>query len=513
MLRNKIIDRMASSVSNKINTPLVLTLDIGTSSTRAMLFDGSGQPVDGMEAQVQYEMHTTPDGGVEISATELLDFAARALDLLLQQAGPAAPPIAGVGVCTFWHNLLGIDADGRPLTPVYSWADTRSAPAVAELRARLDEDAVHARTGCVFHSSYLPAKLLWLSRSQPKVFRRVRHWMSIGEYLFLVLFGRTVCSLSMASATGMFDQNLSTWDGEVLSALSVDPSQLSPLGDLDTPLAGLEASLAQRWPMLTSVPWYPALGDGACNNIGSGCVTLERLALMVGTSGAMRVLWESDRVRIPRGLWCYRADRRRFVMGGALSNGGNVFRWLMEHLRFDDEVHAVERRLAAMLPDAHGLTVLPFWAGERSPDWVSDAKAVLIGLNLNTEPIDILRAVLESVAYRFAAIYEILCEAAPDAQEIIASGGGLLHSPTWMQIMADVLGKPVVASAVKEASSRGAALLVLEALGVLHDLAAVAVPRATSYNPDPKHHARYQQAMARHRKVYRLFVDAKPWAW
>src|SRR5262249_55281924 len=133
--------------------------------------------------------------------------------------------------------------------------------------------AVHARTGCVFHSSYLPAKLLWLSQAQPGVFRRARRWMSIGEFIFLKLFGRPICSVSMASATGLFDQNLCAWDGEVLAALSIDPDQLSPLGDMNTPATGLIAPFARRWPRLRAIPWYPALGDGACNNLGSGCIT------------------------------------------------------------------------------------------------------------------------------------------------------------------------------------------------------------------------------------------------
>lgn len=489
----------------EVAPPFILTLDVGTSSARAMLFDRLGRNVERMEARVTYEVRTTPDGGVEVDAGEMLERVVRSIDELLLRAGRFAPQIQGVAVSTFWHTLLGVGLDGLALTPVYTWADTRSTAEAAELRQRLDEAQVHARTGCVFHPSYLPAKLLWLYRSEPETFRRVSRWMSFGEYLYLRLFGRTVCSISMASGTGLFDQHRCDWDEEVLAVLPIEIEQLSPLGDLDAPLTGLKGDLARRWPTLREVPWFPALGDGACSNIGSGCLSPERIALMVGTSGAMRVLWQADKVSIPSGLWCYRADRRRVVMGGALSNGGNLLEWLLDTLRLGTDVEP-ERQLASFEPDAHGLTMLPFFAGERSPGWAASARAAIVGLSLNTRPVDILRAGLEAVAYRFALIYDILSLAVPQAREIIASGGALLHSPTWLKIMADVLGRPVVASAEPEASSRGAALLALEALGVITHLEVAPAALGQTFWPDPKRHKQYRRAVERQRQLYGVLV-------
>ncbi|MBI4552499.1 MAG: gluconokinase [Candidatus Latescibacteria bacterium] len=484
--------------------PFVLALDIGTSSVRTIVFDRLGQPA-GAQAQVAYEMRTTPDGGVEIDADHLIGIVGQTLDALYDQAYPSLSHVIGVAVSTFWHNLIGVDADGRAVTPLISWADTRPEAAVPRLRERLDEAATHARTGCVLHASYLPAKLLWLARAHPAAFRQAARWMSIGEYLFQRFFGRSVCSLSMASGTGLFNQHTCTWDRETIQALPIDPDQLSPLTDLQTPVAGLVDEFARRWPALRDVPWWPAVGDGACSNIGSGCVSSDRIALMVGTSGAMRVLWPTETFTIPHGLWCYRADRRRVVMGGALSNGGNVYEWMRDTLRLrsPDEV---ERDLAAIEPDTHGLTVLPFWAGERSPGWHGSARATLTGLSLHTTPLHILRAGLEATAYCFAFIHRIIQTVRPEARTIIASGGGLLHSPVWMRMMADVLGQPVTASAVPEASSRGAALLALEAAGVLTDLTEAPVPLGMPYAPDPERHERYRAAMERQQRLYDVLI-------
>lgn len=485
-------------------SPLIVTLDVGSSSVRALGFDAAGRALPG-ECRLDYEPDTTPDGGVTADPERLLRLTAEALDGLLAALGPRAGAVTGVAVSTFWHTVLGVGADGRARTPLYSWADTRSAEAAEALRARVDEKAYHARTGCVLHTSYLPARLFWLAASDPAAFAASRRFLSFGEYLHLRLFGETRCSVSMASGTGLFDQHRQRWDGAILDAVALTPERLAPLADLDTPLTGLRPEWASRWPALARVPWLPALGDGACSNVGAGCIGPDRIALMVGTSGAMRVCWPTDHVTIPPGLWCYRVDRRRVLLGGALSNGGNLYAWLRETLRLDPP-EAIERELAAMPPAGHGLTLLPFLAGERSTGWVAAARAAVVGASLATRPIDVVRAALETVAYRFALIHALLVEACPGAREVVATGGALTASPAWTQIMADVLGVPVRPSTEAEGSSRGAALLALEALGALPSLAAAPAGFGPTVAPDPGRHARYREGLARHRQLYELLI-------
>jgi gluconokinase len=483
--------------------PLILTVDVGSSSVRAILFDDQANSVDGMSARRSYEFHTTPDGGVEIPAEMLLNLVIEVLDEVVAKAGNLLSDVVAVSVSTFWHNLVGADSDGRAITPVYSWADTRSAAAAEVLRQRLHESEIHARTGCVLHPSYLPAKLFWLQQTQPQIFGSAARWMSFGEYLYLRLLGRTICSISMASGTGLLNQNRCVWDEELVVALSVRPDQLSQLGDLGSSLSGLSCDYKDRWPALTRIPWLPALGDGACSNAGSGCSTQERVAIMVGTSGAMRVMWKAQEVTIPPGLWCYHADRTRFVMGGALSNGGLLFDWMRETLQVSD---TIEQELAGMVPDGHRLTVLPFLAGERSTGWNPNARAAIVGLSLHTTPLDIVRAGLEAVAYRFAKIARLLKQSVPGTREIIASGGALLKSLTWTQMMADVLGQPVVVSRAPEASSRGAALLALEALKIIPSLEHIPTPLGEMFLPDPGRHEQYVKAMSRQDELYDLLV-------
>jgi gluconokinase len=481
----------------------VLALDVGTSSCRASLYDRRGRLVGGKRARVAYAPEVTPEGGAQLDPELLLERLCSAIDEVLQAT---AVPILAVATDTFWHSLLGVDAAGKPLTPIYLWLDARSRGEVAGLRQRLDERATHARVGCVFHWSYWPAKLSWLRRTQPDLFKRVARWISFGELVLERLTGQTSTSVSMASGTGLLNVHTCAWDAELLAALGLDRERLPHL----VPLAHTStatAAAANRWPSLKGVPWVPAVGDGGCSNLGAGCATPDRFAVMIGTSGAERVVWSPpDPFQVPWGTWCYRVDERRTVVGGALNDGGSLLDWLRATLRLP-ALKTAEAEVAALEPDGHGLTVLPFWAGERSPGWADDARGAIVGLRLHTRPVEILRACLEAVALRFGELDRILLEAMPSGREVVATGGALLHSPAWTQIVADVLGRPLLASSEAEASSRGVSLLALETLGLLRRPLAEMPPSVRRrFEPRPAHTERYRAAAERQRHLYDLLV-------
>ncbi|MCB0212399.1 MAG: gluconokinase [Anaerolineae bacterium] len=481
--------------------PFILTLDIGSSSTRAMLFDRLAQPITGALVQIPTSMQTTADGAAEFDPVALFDSVVAAIDQLLEQIGSLASQIGGVGIDTFVTNIMGVDASGRPITPLYTYADRRSASDAEALREEFDLSEVHDRTGCRIHSAYLPARFRWLARTEPDLLKSVAHWLSIGEYLFLELFGERAVSYSVASWTGLLNRHTLTWDETWLSQLPIDAAQLSPLVDIDQPQQGLKTAWAARWPQLKDIPWFPAVGDGAAANVGSGCTEPDRLALTIGTTGAMRVLVEKELDAVPDGLWFYRLNRRYGLLGGATTEGGNVFAWLNTILKLPKNSEA---ELAQMPPGSHGLTVLPFLAGERAPGWHDDARATFSGLTLNIRPIDILRAGLEAVALRFAIIHHQMLPSLPSEHQIIASGSGLLNSPAWMQIMADVLNRPVTASAEPEATSRGMALAVLDALNVSE----VPPPAlGKTFRPRTAYHAQYKIALENQLYLYDRIIN------
>jgi gluconokinase len=259
---------------------------------------------------------------------------------------------------------------------------------------------------------------------------------------------------------------------------------------------------ARRWPALAEARLAVVAGDGATNNIGAGCTTKNDIALMIGTSGAMRVVFTGDPPEtLSPAVWSYRAARTRVAVGGALSDGGGLIQWLRASLN-------VETTDLGNEPDAHGLTILPFWSGERSTGWSPEARGVIFGLRQETQPAEIVRATLEAIAYRFASIaraLEITAVSAPGAR-IVATGNALRSSRAWIQIIADVLGRPVTLGTTAEASIRGAALLALEAVGKIAAIEDVSVPTAEVFQPDMARHARYREGLARQEELYaRLF--------
>jgi gluconokinase len=441
----------------------VLALDVGTSSVRVQRFDETAEE-RGEPARRDYPDELDPDRVVEHTVEAI------------EEAG-GATGVDAVGTSCFGHSLLALDAAGRPLTPILSWRDARSADAATWLMRQLDGDAVHARTGCVVHTSYWPAKLAWLAHEQPDVFRSAQRFVSFCDYLFARVLGQEVTAgISMASATGLVNLRTRTWDEELLETLGLDPERLSGISD-----EAVEG-------------WYPALLDGACSNLGAGCVTRTRGALMVGTSGALRTVYETADPQPHRALFLHWVDDKRVVEGGSLSDGGNLHAWVGR--TFKDAPGS----LADRDPSSHGLTFLSLLGGERSPGWHQNAQGAVHGLTFETTALDLRQAGLEGVAFRFAEIAGLM----PWLEEIVATGGALLRDADWLQIMADALARPVTRSGVREASLRGAAVMALERLGI----ATAAAPLERTVDPRPEKAAIFRAARERQRRLYEVVTSA-----
>jgi gluconokinase len=474
--------------------PLVIAIDIGSSGLRSFLFDVRGRPIANAIAHRDRPLRVASDGEATVDPDERVRATADAIDETLARAGRRATDIAAVATSTFWHSVMGVDVRGRPTTRVLTWADTRARGAAAALRAELDPVATHARTGCTFHASYLPAKLRYLRDTDPATFTRTAKWMSLGEYLYFRLFPGTRAAHGMASATGLYDQRRRAWDEPLLAHLRVRAGTLSTISD--EPVVGLRPQFANRWPALARVPWVPAIGDGACSNVGAGAIGRDTAGLFLGTSGAIRLVYGTDDPPVVRGGWTYHLDARRVVAGGALSSGGNVIAWLRRTFPSVDPAALWRSDVAA-----DGLIALPLLAGDRSPTWNDAARAAIAGIGLATGPDVIARAMLEGVVYRFARLWQVVDGAMPGPKRLIGTGGTLLQVPWLMQLLADALDRPLVMSRAGEGSARGAAIVALERIGLVKDVTAVRSPLGRTFRPRAAAHARLLAGMERQRKL------------
>lgn len=487
------------------STELVVTVDIGTSSVKALVYDARGRAVDGLLTRRPQELAAGSDGSAVMDPVAVRERVFACLDdlnaALLDRPTAASETVIGVGLCTFVSNLLGLDGAGKPTTPILTYADVRGAAQAEELKNRFDEAEIHQQTGVLFHPSYWPAQLGCLAGAEPETFRQTSLWITLGQYIELTLFGRTSLSYSAAAWTGLLDLTGLDYHRRLLDYLGLSRSNFTDLCDSNRPLTGLKDRYARRWPSLAKAAWFPALGDGAAANIGCGGVGPDRIALTMGATTAVRAVLDRLPERVPDGLWCYRVSADRPLLGGALTEGGELFSWFRKSLNLPgpDEL---ERQLAALPPDGHGLTVLPFWSGERAPGWAGHARGVISGLTMAQDPVSLVRAAMEAVALRIGLVHQLLSPHLTADHQVIASGGALEASPTWLKIMADVLGRPILLPEISEATSRGVALVVLESLGLIDDLAASACVPGRIQAPDPDNHRLYDQAGRRQAALY-----------
>ena len=474
--------------------PLAIAIDVGSSSTRVVGFDARARTVAGSLTRVRHEIGGDRGGAATLDADAVVAATASCLDGTLRRLGRRSGDVGVVATSVFWHSLVGVDARGRAITPVYTWADMRARSAAAALRTELDPVAFHERTGCYLHATYPAVKLRWLRETQGRTFERAVRWLSLGEYLALRLTGAASSSHSIASATGLYDQGARGWDEITLRAIGLAPAALPAISD--APLGALRAAFARRWPSLAHAVWLPAIGDGALANVGSGCATAERAAVSLGTSGAVRACYPAARAAAPAGLWEYRLDERYVVIGGAVNNGWNAIAW-------------ADGALGATTGSARGeLTVLPFFSGERTPWWDDAASGAIAGLRLSTTRADIASAVVESVMVRLAAAGVALVHAHPAIARMVASGGAFAARPDLAQIVADVLQEPVGLAADAEASARGAAIVGLVRIGVFGSIETAPVVTKT-YRPHRAAGERYAALLERQARLHEALVASR----
>jgi gluconokinase len=444
-----------------MSAKLILAIDIGTSSTRSALFEADAERLVKTTAQEKYPLITTPDGGAEIEPAVVLQATRRCLAQTLQTKRRDKKlrdrPIAGIGACSFWHSFVGCDDSGKPLTRIITWADARCRSDAARLRTVLAEEEAHAETGCMLRTSFWPAKLAWLQRTNAAVARRVQRWISPAEWIQWKLAGTTSCAIGMATGTGLFNPQTLTWSPKILELIGLDPSTLGRLSD-----APAKVDSARDFAELGGVPWFPAIGDGAASNLGSGATRHGLAAINVGTSAALRVMRHSGRAVAPFGLFCYRVDAKRFLVGGAVSNAGNLREWCLRELNLSEKT--LDKLLAKRPAPPVGLTVVPAWTAERAPTWDEEQTGVIHGINQHTSAIDLCQAITDATYHRLGRIADLLIAHTDIVPKFIVSGG-IQKSGVAMQRFADVFGHPLFANDEPEASLRGAAIFALEKLG------------------------------------------------
>jgi gluconokinase len=446
----------------------------------------------------------------EQSPEAVLDGMIWSVRLAVKAAGVNPSHCLGIGMCGALHSVIGLNRLGEPLTGVLTWADGRATSQAQAIRKTAQAAELYQRTGCPVHGMYPLYKILWLREQKPEVYQQVSRYVTAKEYVFEKLTGERVVDYSLPSGSSLLNIHDLNWDPLALDLAGIRPDQLSTLADPLTTFHQMNPELAQALGLPVNTPVTLGSSDAASSNFGAGAVSPWQATCMIGTSGAFRVISPRPILDPVARLWCYAIDDARWLVGGAINNGGIAFSWLKDAinqlpklqsdhplLSFDDFILLAQEAF----PGADGLICLPFFTSERSPNWNMNARAVFFGLTLQHDLRHLSRAILEGVAYRLRSISEILCQANANIREVRASGG-FTHSQLWPQIITNVLGRQLLIPAWGETSSLGAAFWAMLAAGGLtaFDDAARLIKIADQYDPVPEDVGMYD-------RLYQIYVN------
>ena len=479
----------------------ILGVDLGTTSTKAVLFDREGRACG--SHYVEYPLYTTSSGAAEQDPDQILEAALSAIENAIKANG-ASGKVAAVCFSVAHHGVMALDANHKPLTRLMTWADTRCIAQADALKASPEAMALYQATGTPLHPMSLVAKIAWLRDESPALFSQTALFAAAKEYLLFHLFGTWVIDHSIASATGLFNIHTLDWEKAALDWAGITASHLPTPVTTDYVLSGLNPAMAERLGLAPDTPFVIGAGDGVLSNLGLDVIEPGVVGVSIGTSGAVRTTAQSPKPEPMGRLFCYILDEKHWTIGGAASSGGVILRWARDQLCEADIAEAARRgcdpyeiiceRAAHIAPGADGLLFLPYLSGERAPLWDAMARGSFIGLSLSHSKDHLVRAVMEGILFNLRAIL-VLVENLMGPSTKIQASGGFARSPLWRQMMADVFNRPVFVPDSFESPCLGAAVIAMRRLGWIDDITAVNrfVGSGIEHQPNPEAAKVYDQ--------------------
>jgi gluconokinase len=471
---------------------VVIGIDTGTTATKAIAAGPRGE-VRGVTS-VHYPLSVPGPGQAELDPVRLRDAAVEALITIAGECRERGDRVLAVSLSAFLHALVPMDADGKPLGPLVTWADARAGTQCDEILASGRAGDLLARTGTPVHPMSPLTKLAWWRDTDPETLRETPRWGGVKELVLSALTDAPyLVDLSLASGTGLYDIHDRRWHPESLEIAGVRADQLAEVVPTTTRL-----SLPDGTPLIIGA------ADGPLANLGVGATPPGVAAVSLGTSGALRTVVDHPTADAAGRLFCYALTEDRWVIGGAVNNAGSVVRWAGETLaagfeRPGAEGEDADERDAALLveaqsapPGSDGLLCLPYLLGERAPWWRSGLRGAYLGLTRGHGRAHLVRAAVEGVCQQLALVHDSFVAQGFPVTEVRATGGSVA-SELWVGVLAAALGVPVAVADTPEGTALGACLLGWHALGELPDLdhAAALIAIGEPTRPDPENSALY----------------------
>jgi xylulokinase len=489
----------------------LMGIDLGTTGCKAVVFDEGGRLR--AAAYREYPLHFPRTGWIELDSERVI---ASAKEVVREAAAKVkGDPVRALAVASQGEAVTPVDRDGRYLHRGVVTFDARTAPLVKWWEQRIPRRRLFGISGMPLHGMYSASKILWWKQQRKDVFARAAGFYCYEDLLFHAMGLEPAIDHSLAARTMLLDLKTGQWSPELCRIAGIDPSKLARPLPSGTAVGTLGAKAAKDFGLPPGVVAVTGGHDQPCGALGAGVVD-DGVGMYA--TGTVECITPAFRKRItdPKLLESNIACYPHVVPGlwVALTfnfTGGSLLKWFRDTFAASEKAEAARRGrdvyeiLLKDLPkDPTSLYVLPHFTSTGTPHFDTESKGVIAGLRLSTTRPEIVKAVLEGVTYEMALNARVLADCGADIRSFRAIGGGA-KSPLWMQIKADLLGKPVHAMRVSEAVCLGAALLAGSAVGRYRSAREAALGLAQvekTYRPDARRARIYRERFARYRELY-----------
>ena len=443
-------------------------VDIGTSSVKAVAIDKRGI-VHNIQ-QISYPIFSPQNDFQEQNPDQIFEATVQVLQRIATFVNSLGEEIKSVCFSAAMHSLMAVDKEGKPLSNLITWADSRAKQIADNLRNTEVGKQIYQQTGTAIHAMSPLCKLLWFKENQADLLEKAHKFIGIKEYVFFKFFGEYVIDYSLASATGLFDIFDLKWHEKSLQLIGIEETKLSKAIPTTTVFQFQQHSLLLPT-FSPKTPFIIGASDGCLANLGAGAVNEGEMAATIGTSGAIRMTVSQPFMDEQMRTFCYITDENLYVVGGAINNGGIVMQWLAKtfppnNVATEDVYEHIFEAAQGISAGADGLVFLPYLLGERAPIWNADAKGVFFGIQKKHTQSHFYRAVLEGIMF---ALYSVGKVFDTNKTAKIYATGGFTKSDFWVQMMADIFNRKIAVPNSSESTAIGACLLAMKALGEIQD--------------------------------------------
>jgi gluconokinase len=489
-------------------TSYMLGLDIGTTSTKAVLFTEKGKVIQ--QENIGYPLYTPDISTAEQDPEEIFMAVVQTISRIMKQH--PQKEISFISFSSAMHSLIAMDENDQPLTPCITWADNRSEAWAHKIKNELNGHEVYRRTGTPIHPMSPLSKITWIVNERPEIAEKAKKYIGIKEYIFKKFFDQYVVDYSLASAMCMMNLKELDWDKEALEIAGISREQLSRLVPTTEIFTNCNPKFAKQMGIDSLTPFVIGASDGVLSNLGVNAIRKGEIAVTIGTSGAIRTIIDQPQTDEKGRIFCYALTEKHWVIGGPVNNGGMVFRWIRDEFaaaevetakRLGIDPYEVLTKIAeGVKPGSDGLLFHPYLAGERAPLWNPDVRGSFFGLTMAHKKEHMIRSALEGVIYNLYTVFLALVECMEGPVTRIQATGGFARSEVWRQMMSDIFDLDVVVPESYESSCLGACILGLYATGKIESFEVVSEMIGSTYKHTPK-----EEAAREYRELLPIFIN------